>query len=191
MSLRLLLLSVITALGVMPSLCLASPLSEIRKAAGKSDTLPRMPNDNVEGAIWEYKAEYKRRLKEGEEKPKPLEGRFRTEGEAVFDVGRRLQLPKLPKGNNPREIARSVRKSLEEGAPSEIKLPTTEVKRIGEYRLSKDKLIIQFDDEKTLHGTMVLRRKKRTTTVWHGDYAEKEGKKTVRKWSVEVRPIED
>lgn len=169
-----------------PTLLVAGPLDALREAAGKQDSLPRMPDDNIEGTIWDYKATYEAKLKEGEEKPKPLTGRFRTEGEAVFDVGRRLQLPDLPQGG-PRALV----EKLKEGPPSELKLPTSEVKRIGEYRLTKGKLVVKFNDPKTLHGTMTLRKKKRTNTVWHGDYREMEGKKTVRRWKVEVRKIED
>src|SRR5262245_6670841 len=56
------------------------------------ETAPRMADDKIEGTIWEYKATASTKPAEGEE-PKTLKGRFRTQGEAVFDVSRRFAVP--------------------------------------------------------------------------------------------------
>ena len=50
---------------------------------------------------------------------------------------------------------------------------------------------LDFDDKDSLHGTMILTRQKKTEDVWIGNYTEKDGKKSVRTWQVEVRPLED
>ncbi|WP_146585661.1 hypothetical protein [Posidoniimonas polymericola] len=174
-------------MALLPIAAFAGPLDQLRRASGAreaQETRPRRANDDLEGTVWEYTAEYDGHVKEGEAKPKDRTGRFRTEGEAVFEVGRRLTAPNA--GGGLRARAQALQQST-----GEVPLPTTQVKRIGEYRRNKEKLIIDFDDEDSLHGVMVLRRKKDTRTVWHGDYREKEGKRVVSEWKVEVRKIED
>jgi hypothetical protein len=82
--------------------------------------------------------------------------------------------------------------SVREGEPQEIPLPNAEPKRIGEYKLSRSgKLALTFNDEEGLFGKLVLRRKKGTDSVWIGDFQEKEGKRTVRTWQMEVRSVKD
>lgn len=152
---------------------------------GNKETLPRLPNDQVEGTIWEYSGKPKGQPKEGEKAPK-LEGRFRTENQAILDVSRRLPIP-------PKDEVKKVVEKVKEGELSEVKLPAApQVKRLGEYRkIAGGKLRLDFNDKESLNGIMVIWPKKDTADVWLGTYTEKKDGKTVREWIVEVRPIED
>ena len=152
---------------------------------GKADTLSRLPDDQIEGTIWEYKGTLKDKLKEGEEAP-TLEGRFRTENKAVFDSSRRLPLPEK------KQVGKAV-KSAKEGNLKDLKLPDApQEKRLGQYHTLKDgRLRLDFDDKDGLNGIMIVRLKKKTEDVWIGTYTEKKGKKVVQNWNVELRPLED
>lgn len=159
----------------------------------KSDNLPRLPNDQIEGTIWEYKGTLKTTSKDREkaakkdgEKAPELDGRFRTEGKAIFDISRRLPIP------SKKDVQKVVR-GLKKGDLKELKLPAApQAKRIGEYRkLSRGKLRLDFNDKESLNGIMIIWPKKKTADVWMGTFAEKKDKKTVRNWILEVRPIED
>ena len=185
------------------------PLERILDGTGPGN-LSRMPDDQIEGTVWEYKATLKeetRRAKlkkkkaetsnekqgdaqpkenNGAEKVNELQGKFRTEGDAIFDLNRRLKLPKK------KEIEQDIQK-FKDGELEEIKLPSrSSPKRIGQYhRLRGGKLKLEFDDEDSLHGMMIIKKRKKTSDVWIGSYHEMEGKKRIRTWQVEVRPIED
>jgi hypothetical protein len=171
----------------------ANPLEALRRAAtgdAGGDTLQRLPNDNVEGTVWEYKGVLEKGKAAADEKaedgdePK-LSGHFRTEGEAIFAVTTGLKLPS-------RKEVKKIVDSVREGQPQEVPLPNAEPKRIGEYKLSRSgKLALDFNDEEGLFGKLVLRRKKGTDSVWIGDFQEKEGKRTVRTWQMEVRSVKD
>jgi hypothetical protein len=148
--------------------------------------LARLPNDQVEGAIWEYRGTPKFRPKDDEKVPK-IDGRFRVEKTAIFEVSRKL---KLPGRKQVREAIGALRS--EEGA--EIGLPEgSKPKRIGEFSpLSKTRLRFELDDGKDLHGIMVVQRKSRSLDSWIGEYTEFDGKKkTGRQWQVELRTLED
>lgn len=175
-----------------PSLA-QGPLDKL--IGNNSKNLSRLPDDQIEGTIWEYKGTLRtdrRRDQESEadeagdqEKKDKLEGRFRFEENAVFDVSRRLDLPS-------RDKVRGVLDSLREGEAQELKLPSgSKAKRIGSYRHSRNRLRLDLDDKKALFGVMVLRPKKNTSDIWQGTFQEKEGKRTVRTWQVEIRPVED
>lgn len=157
------------------------PLDLLR--GNSRSTLDRLPDDQIEGTVWEYTATVSK--DSADDEPEAMKGRFCTEGEAVFDLRRRLPIP--TRG----EVEETI-ESIRAGELDEISLPEgAQQKRIGEYRYAKGKLLITFNDPKSLHGTMNLRKKKKTDTVWIGQYLEKEKKRVVQKWSVEVRPIED
>ena len=147
--------------------------------------LQRLPNDNVEGTIFEYKGTLKSKPKETEEAP-ALEGKFRIEGTDILDVSPTFKVP------SKKEVDK-VAKKLAEGKGADVKLPGgPQQKRLGQYRKTgTGKMRLDFDDKDTLHGTMILTLKPSTKDVWIGTYTEKNGKKTVRTWQVEVRPIED
>jgi hypothetical protein len=156
----------------------------ILKPPGEGDTLARLPDDQIEGTIWEYKGKPKFNVKAGEKKPE-LEGRFRVEDEAIFAVSRRVKVP------GPGDLKERLEDLRGEGG--EVDLPEgAQQKRIGEYsKLSKGRIRMEFDDEKSLHGIMVLKLKKDTTDVWIGEYTEIVDEKKGRKWDIELRPIED
>lgn len=145
----------------------------------------RLPNDQVEGTIFEYKGALKGKPKEGEEAP-ALEGKFRIEGTAIFDVSPTIKLPS-------KDEVGKVTKKLAEGKGPEVKVPGgPQQKRLGQYhKTDTGKMRLEFDDKDSLHGTMILTLKNKTKDVWIGSYSEKDGKKVVRTWQVEVRPIED
>lgn len=149
------------------------------------DNLKRLPNDQVEGTIFEYKGTLKSKPQEGEEVPS-LQGKFRIEGTAILDVSPTFKVPSKA------EVGK-VTKKLAEGKGGEVQLPGgPQQKRLGQYhKTGTGKMRLDFDDKDSLHGTMILIRKQKTEDVWIGTYTEKEGKKTVRTWQVEVRPIED
>ncbi|MCE9555532.1 MAG: hypothetical protein K8T91_19465 [Planctomycetes bacterium] len=149
------------------------------------DNLKRLPNDQVEGTIFEYKGTLKSKPQEGEEAP-TLQGKFRIEGTAILDVSPTLKVPSKA------EVGK-VTKKLAEGKGGEVKLPGgPQQKRLGQYhKTDTGKMRLDFDDKDSLHGTMILTRKPKTDDVWIGTYTEKDGKKIVRTWQVEVRPIED
>ena len=55
------------------------------------DNLARLPDDQIEGTIFEYKGTFKAGTAAGE--PEALEGKFRLEGSAIFDVGGVFRAP--------------------------------------------------------------------------------------------------
>jgi len=152
---------------------------------GGGGNLQRLPDDQVEGTIFEYKGTLKSKPKEGEEVP-VLEGKFRIEGTAILDVSPTLRVPS-------KEEVDKVAKKVAEGKGADVKLPGgPQQKRLGQYhKTGTGKMRLDFDDKDSLHGTMILTKKGKTEDVWIGTYTEKEGKKIVRQWKVEVRPIED
>lgn len=145
----------------------------------------RLPDDNIEGSIWEYKAKPEKEQKKGEEELK-LEGKFRLEESAIFDVSPTFKLPSKA------EVDKVIDK-VKSGKGLDVKLPSApQQKRIGEFRkLSGEKLRLDFNDKESLHGIMIIWQKKKSDSVWMGTYSEREGTKEIRKWEVEVRQIED
>jgi hypothetical protein len=161
------------------------PLGDILKGS-KQEQLPRMANDNVEGTIWEYKGTLKTPPKDAKEEVPTLEGRFRTQNKAIFDVSKRLPIPE-------KKDVEKVVESIKAGKAKEIKLsPGAQEKRLGQYRsISGGKLRLDLDDKDSLNGTMIIWPKKGTDDVWLGTYTEKIAGGKTRDWTVEVRPIED
>lgn len=149
-------------------------------------SLPKLPGDDVEGSIWEYRATPKSDVGKTDIPTDSRSGRFRVEGNAVFDAQLALTLP-------PREKVRSVAEKLKRGEGMELRLPEPpRVKRIGEYkRLTKGRVRIDFNDKETLHGLMIMWPKKDSPGVWLGTYKEQEGRRTTSEWVVELREIQD
>lgn len=164
------------------------PLERIFGGSKKADTLPRLPDDQVEGTIWEYTGKPKNKPKKGEKEIPPLKGKFRLEGNAIFDISKRLPIPK-------KDEVKKVVEKLRKGTLDELKVPPkAQQKRLGEYRkLSRGKLRLDFKDtdKDGMNGIMIIWPKPKTKGVWLGTYSEKKGKRTVRSWIVELRAIED
>ncbi len=99
---------------------LANPLEAFRRAAtgdASADTLQRLPNDNVEGTVWEYKGvleKGKASAADGDGDEPKLTGHFRTEGEAIFAVTTGL---KLPSRKEVKKIVASVAKASRKRFP--------------------------------------------------------------------------
>jgi hypothetical protein len=151
-------------------------------------TAQRLPDDNVEGTIFEYKGALKVKPKEGEEAPN-LEGKFSIEDSAILDVSPTFKLPT-------KEDVKKLTDQITQGKGADVKLPAApQQKRLGQYRrISKGKMRLDFNDKDSLQGVMVLALQKNTSDVWIGTFTEKlakDGKKSTRIWQVEVRPIED
>lgn len=149
-----------------------------------SDNLKRLPNDQIEGTIWEYKATPKSKAQDGE-KTNELKGKFRMEGKAMFAVKKRISV----KGGGPGKLLEKIKSGDEfEVGPPE----GPQQKRIGEYRkLSSGKYRLDFDDKDSLHGIMIIWKKDKKSGVYIGTYKEMEGKKTTGEFVVELKPIED
>ena len=145
----------------------------------------RAPDDQIEGSIWEYKGTLEKKPKEGEEVPK-LEGKFRLEDAAIFDVSPTFKIPTKA------EVKKVIDK-VAAGQGADVKLPALpQQKRIGEFRkLTGGKIRFDFNDKDSLHGLMIIWQKKKTDNVWMGTYSEREGNKVIRTWEVELRQIED
>ncbi|MEM6799457.1 MAG: hypothetical protein AAF589_08075 [Planctomycetota bacterium] len=159
----------------------------VRETLG-GDTLKRLPNDNVEGTIWEYKGELEKGELEGSKEAR-IAGMFRLEEEAVFAVGESIRLPS-------KEDFEKLLEDLRKGRAKSLKLPSFKPKRIGDFTISRSgRLTLKMDDESddpnALFGTMILRPKKGQTSVYLGDFREKEGKKTIRTWQMTVRKVQD
>ncbi|MEM9186229.1 MAG: hypothetical protein AAGB00_06995 [Planctomycetota bacterium] len=165
-----------------------NPLDAIRNKAASGGTLERLPDDNVEGTIWEYKGT----LEKGElngKKQASIAGTFRLEDGGIFAVGQAIRLP--GKDDIEELIA-----DLRAGRPKFLKLPGGTPKRIGDFKVDRSKrMSLNFDDTSdepnALFGSMVLRPKKGSAQVFHGDFREKDGKKTVRNWQMTVRKVMD
>lgn len=167
-------------------------------AVGIAQAQPKLPfppgpdnkesYDTIEGGIWEYRAKLEKNSDGSQtEKGKEITGKFRIEGSAVFDVSPTFKLP------TKKEVDKVIEK-VKAGEGPELKLPSApQQKRIGDIRtLSGGRTRIDFNDKDSLHGIMIVWKKKKSDDVFRGTYSEREGTKTVRSWEViEVRPIED
>ena len=175
---------------VMGLACLADTADgqRLRRAIGGDQTehLPRRPNDQVEGTIWEYKStEYQMPLAEGEVE-ETIEGRFRIEGTAVFD---HKPFVEISGGEQRSETL----KRLLGGEAMKLSVPSgPEQKRIGEFRkMDNGKTRFEFNDAEGLHGVMIAWPKEDANGVWLAIYYKKDGNRTVGKWAMELRAVED
>jgi len=173
---------------IATSEALANPLDAVRNRLENGATANRAPDDNVEGTVWEYKGKLEKGQLDGK-KEAQIAGAFRLEGEGIFAIGDTIRLPGL---DDIEELIAELRK----GRAKLIKLPDFKPKRIGDFKISKNgRLTLSFDDESedpnALFGQLILRPKKRQTSVFIGDFREKEDKKTIRTWQMTVRKIQD
>jgi hypothetical protein len=143
----------------------------------------RAPDDSVEGVIFEYKGTFKRGDAPEEE---VLEGKFRLEKTAIFDVGGTFRAPSA------KELEK-IKDKILSGKGGAIPLPPKpQQKRLGQFtKTGGNKLRLEFDDKESMNGTMLLYKNKTNADTFVGTFAEKEGTKVVRTWQVTVRPIED
>lgn len=151
----------------------------------KNNEGQRLPNDQIEGTIFEYRGKLQGKPQKDDEE-RALEGKFRIEGSAVFDVSPTLALP------SKKEVKKAV-DGIVGGKGVNLKLPSApQQKRLGEYhKISSGKLRMDFNDKESLNGIMIVSKKKNTDDVWFGTFTEREGTKIVRTWDVELRPIQD
>lgn len=154
----------------------------------KADNLKRLPDDNVEGVVWEYKGELERGELDGQKEGR-IGGLFRMEDEGLYAVGAAIKLPGI-------QDIQKLLDDLLKGHGREIRLPDFKPRRIGDFKRSRTgRLTLNFDDDSNapnaLDGTMILRPKKGQTTVFIGNFQEKEGRKTVRTWQMTVRKVQD
>jgi hypothetical protein len=145
----------------------------------------RLPDDQIEGTIFEYQGKLTGAPRK-EDEDRKLAGKFRVEGSAVFDVSPTFALPS-------KEQVKKAVDGVVAGKGVNLKLPPPpQQKRLGEYRvISRGKLRFDFNDKESLNGIMVVSRKKKTDDVWIGTFTEREGTRVVRTWDVELRPIQD
>ena len=180
MNRNLLYTSLITAvlLSLASSHVLAQP-GPLRKALEGNSTLPRLPDDNIEGAMWQYRA-----TRRGSDED--LTGKFRVDEKLVFSVQREVEAPKRGSDDDPL-------KKIISGEGGKVKLPDEPTeKRIGECKtLSSGRVRIDFQPESGLEGFMIVRPKKDATQVWWGTFQAMNGKKKGPRWNVELRKAED
>lgn len=175
---------------VVVVVCLAAPLyaqPPFLRDPSNGGNLARLPNDQVEGAVWEYSGTPKSRQKAGEEKMEDIAGQLRVEETAVYEVSRSLKLPG-------KKDVKGLVDALKSGEGREVSLPSgSKPKRIGEFSpLSNGRVRFELDNGKDLRGVIVGQKKNKTSDVLIGEYTEMDGKtKTGRQWQVELRPIED
>lgn len=142
-------------------------------------SLPRLPNDQIEGAVWQYRA-----TRKGAEEE--LTGRFRVDEKLVFALEAEVRLPERPREGRPLQ-------RLVEGNPATLKLPEPpQQKRIGECKtLSSGRVRIDFQPDSPLPGYVIVRPKKDAKDVWWGTYQAKKGDQPGLKWDIELRKAED
>lgn len=164
---------------------IAPGLAQLPPLPGAGPAGARLPNDQIEGTVFEYRGKLTGTPR-AEDKDRKLEGKFRIEGSAILDVSPTFALPSKD------EVKKAVG-GIVAGKGIDIKLPSApQQKRLGEYRkITGGKLRLDFNDKESLSGIMIIQPKKKTEDVWIGTFAEREGTKTVRNWEVELRPIED
>lgn len=154
-------------------------------SSSSSGNLQRLPNDQVEGTVYEYKGTLDKTSKsQGDDQE--IEGKFRLENSAIFDVSPTVKLPSQKEAGNPLQKILS-------GKGGNVKAPEApQQKRLGEFKKTTgSQLRLEFDDEESLFGTMMLNREKGTQDVWVGTFTERKDGRAGRIWRVKVRPIED
>lgn len=146
----------------------------------------RAPDDKIEGVIFEYRGTLRPSSKPADDDSKEIEGKFRLEKSAIFDVSPTIKLPSKAETDK-------VAQKVLSGKGGDVKLPQApQQKRLGQYtKIGSGKLRLDFDDKESLLGTMVINRKKETDDVWIGTYTERKDGRAGRVWVVTLRPIED
>lgn len=144
------------------------------------EALPRRPNDQIEGAVWQYRA-----TRKGAEEE--LTGRFRVDEKLVFALEAEVRLPERPREGRPLQ-------RLVEGDAGKVKLPEPpQQKRIGECKtLSSGRVRMDFQPDSPLPGYVIVRPKKDAQDVWWGTYYQaRQGDQPGLKWDIELRKAED
>jgi len=184
-------LSIIAALAcslIGASVVEAQPAIKSRIEKG---TANRPPNDNLEGAVWQYRAE--RKDKDGKEIV--LEGRFRIEEKGVFEADKQIELPGRPlpglRKNNKDEGKAGDSKDGSKGKT--VTVPSAKGRRVGDVTKTNDgktKMVIEAKDF-PLQGIVIVWPKKDRPGVWMGTYQERKNDKNGDKWVIELRESED
>lgn len=167
-----------TALAVALSIASSPIQAQIRVPriiATDSDNLPRRPNDQIEGTIFEYTAVRS-------ESSEDLSGRFRIEERGIYSVSREVA---------PQELRRAVRDALANG--NRLSLPTTpQENRIGDVIPMMDgRYKLDFVDFEDLPGFAVIWPKKDRPGVWMGYFQELTDGKSGERWTIEIRESQD
>lgn len=162
------------------------------KSRIEKSTTNRPPNDNLEGTIWQFRAE--RKDKDGKEIV--LEGRFRIEEKGVFEVDKQIELPGRPlpglRKNDKGEGKKAV-DSKDDTKRKSITVPNAHGRRVGDVANTnegKTKMVIEAKDF-PLQGIVIVWPKKDRPGVWMGTYQERKNDKNGDKWVIELRESED
>ena len=155
----------------------AVPASAQLPLPPRADSVPRLPNDNIEGSIWQFKA-----TKRGEEKP--IEARFRVSDGAILEVPTPPEV-KPGEGKTPPERVKEVLEKLG---------PKVADKRIGDLeKMANGKTKLVFN-EGPLLGQAIITPVKDKTGVWSGEYRQRTDPATQKLgpiWKLELRHAED
>lgn len=167
----------------------AQPVIKSRIEKG---TTNRPPNDNLEGTIWQYRAE----RKDNDGKELVLEGRFRVEEKGIFEVDKQIELPARPlpglRKNN-KDDFKGAGDTKDDSKGKSITVPSAKGRRVGDVTKTNDgksKLVIDAKDF-PLQGIVIVWPKKDRPGVWMGTYQERKNDKNGEKWVIELRESED
>lgn len=144
----------------------------------RTDSVPRLPNDQIEGSVWQFKA-----TKRGEEKP--IEARFRVSDGAILEVP---APPEVKPGENSKTPPEKIKEALEKLGPKVAD------KRIGDVQKmdnGKTKLVFL---EGPLRGQAIIAPVKNKSGVWSGEYRQRTdpaNEKLGPLWKLELRQSED
>ena len=152
---------------------------------GASSNGQRLPDNTVEGIIFEYSGTLDPATK-GKGEDKPLEGRFRLEKTAIYDLSPTARLPTKA------EVEKVV-EGVQSGDPGKIKLPEKpQQKRLGQFqKTGAGRLRLDFDNKEAMVGTMTLFKEKGNADVWVGTFTERVDGRAARVWKIKARPVED
>jgi hypothetical protein len=148
----------------------------VRLRSSDSENLPRGPNNQIEGAIYQYRATLPKSDVE------PMQGRFRIEGAGIFNVEKEIGAPKV------RESLRNLR----DGADGVTVQSEAREQRIGDVvAMEEGKIKLVFMDYEALPGFAIIQRKEGQTGVWKGYFQELKDGEAGRRWQIQVRTSED
>jgi len=165
------------------------PLKDVIKNAkpplpGESGTKSRLPNDQIEGAVWQYRAVQKQ--KDGTENVK--EGNFRIEEKGIYRTDTIVKVPPVEK---PGKIFDAIKSG--QGGTVKIPQPNPKGDRIGDVtKLSDGKTKLVFiDKDFPLQGNVIVWAKKDRPGVLMGYVAGKDSDKAGERWTLELRELKD
>lgn len=161
-----------------------------RKRGSDENQAKRLPNDQLEGALWEYRlvrelpdSKQKREELETANVPNELRGRWRMDEGAVYEPA-----PVQPIEKPGPKLAEMKRGQVE------LKLPAPPAPvRIGDVTaLDNGRKKIAFVDSQPFHGSLTIWPKPGHRDVWEGfGWETNAAGNRVQKWQVEMRLIED